>query len=170
MSPRANQLVNSPQQPQQPNVIQKGSIVIFPYQYWKNDPNPCVLISTANGQVIKGINLHYLTFNYVQKLLSTNAGNPSFSYYNIRADQYIVSAFRSYMVKGIIMNKARVIDSKFLLRMMSMVRSFDPLQIRAIRQEIERQLNTGYAQQQAMPTPGISNPSPQANPGFPTTP
>jgi hypothetical protein len=159
MSPQANQLAQQPQpQVTQPNQIQKGSILIFPYQFWKNDPTPCVMISSVNGTVLKGINLHYLTFNYIKRLMP-NANNPGFSYYNIKADQYIVSAYRSYLVRGIMFEKSRVIDAKFLLQMMSMVNSFDPLQIRAIRQEIERQLATGYQQPQAAP----AGPNPYGN-------
>ncbi len=79
----------------------------------------------------------------------------TFSYYNIKADQYIVSAFRSYLIRGIMFEKSRIIDANFLLKMMSMVKSFDPLQIKAIRQEIERQLYEGYSQQ---PCPIIQQP------------
>ncbi len=138
---------------QTPNTIQKGGIVIFPYQFWKNDPMPCVMISSMDGYILKGINLHYLTFGYINRLLMSGAGNPSFSYTSIRADPYLVGAFRSYLIRGIMFEKAKVVDAKFLLKMMTMVKTFDPLQIRAIRQEIERQLYQGYQQPQAVPTP-----------------
>jgi hypothetical protein len=153
LSPQANQLANAtPTLYQGPNTIQKGSLIVFPYLYWKNDPMPCVLVSSVNGYVLKGINLHYLTFTYIKKLLMPNVNNPSFSYYNIKSDPYITSAFRSYLVRGIAFEKSRVIDAKFLLQMMTLAKSFDPNQIRAIRQEIERQLSQGIAQPQATPT------------------
>lgn len=135
----------------QPNQVQRGGIIVFPYMFYKNDPTPCVLVSSVNGTVLKGVNLHYLTFNYIKRLMPN--ANSGFSYYNIKADKYIVSAFRSYLVRGIMFEKSKIIDSQFLFKMMTMVNSFDPIQIRAIRQEIERQLAVGYPQPQAAPTP-----------------
>jgi hypothetical protein len=46
------------------------------------------------------------------------------------------------------------------MRMMSMVNTFDPVQIQAIRSEIERQLNTGYAQPQAAQSAQPAQPAP----------
>ncbi len=132
--------------------VTRGNLILFPYSFWKNDPTPCVLVSSVNGYVLKGINLHYLTFQYVKRLLIPGVGS-TFSYYNIKADQYIVSAFRSYLIRGIMFEKSRIIAANFLLKMMSMVKSFDPLQIKAIRQEIERQLYEGYSQPQATTMP-----------------
>ena len=149
----------------QSNIIQKGSIIVFPYMYWKNDPAPCVMVSSIDGTMVKGINLHYLTFAYVKRVLPS--ANPGFSYYNIKADKYIVSAFRSYLVRGIVFDKLRMIDSRFLLQVMTMVRSFDPIQIKALRQEIERQLYTGYPQPMANPTgPMPYQQQPQQNTGL----
>lgn len=153
LSPAADRLARQPEAPPAPQAVRKGAIVIFPYSLWKNDATPCVMVSGATPYMIKGINLHYLTFSYVKRLLAPNANNAAFSYYNIKADQYIVSAFRSYLVRGIMWERARVIDANFLLRMMAVVRSFDPLQIRAIRQEIERQLYQGYPQAVATQPP-----------------
>lgn len=105
---------------------------------------PCVLVSSINGYEMRGINLHYLTFMDVKRLL---VPNPNLTYY-IK----VVKAFRTYLVRGIMVEKAKIIDAKFLLQMMSMVKSFDPIQVKAIREEIERQLITSYQQPQANPT------------------
>jgi hypothetical protein len=163
LSPQAAQLLQQQEQypqPRQPNAIQRGAIVIFPYQFYKNDATPCVIISSVDGVYLKGINLHYLTFMKIKQLLQPNITNAAFSYSNIKYDPYITSAFRSYLVRGIMFEQSRVVDSAFLMRMMSMVNTFDPVQIQAIRSEIERQLNTGYAQPQAAQSAQPAQPAP----------
>lgn len=136
-----------------PRPLGKGSLVVFHYMLWKNDPTPVVVVSSFQpGLMMKGVNLHYLSFPYVKRLLALGAGNPGFSYSNIKADRYITSAFRSYSWRGIDMTSIRVLDAEFLRRTMQMVSSFDPLQIRAIRQEIERQFAAPVDQQRAGPS------------------
>lgn len=149
--PGAVPQVQAPQPAPQP--VTKGSLVIFHYMLWKNDPTPVVIVSNYEpGTVLKGINLHYLSFPYVKRVLGLGGGNPSFSYYNIKADRYISGAFRSYNWRGIDFSGMRVIDAKFLLRMMNLSSSFDPLQLRAMRQQVEQQLAQQVNQPQAVPT------------------
>lgn len=141
-----------------PKPITPGSLIIFHYMLWKNDPTPVVIVSRViPGGVIKGVNLHYLSFPYVKRVLGLS--NPSFSYYNIKADQYISGAFRSYSWRGIDFSSIRVLDTQFLLQTMKMVTSFDPVQIRAMRQQIEMQLS----QQVNQPQAGPSGPVPFGN-------
>lgn len=139
--------------PQMPQPVTQGGLIVFHYMMWKNDPTPVVIVSSVvPGVMIKGVNLHYLSFPYVKRVLGIGGGNPSFSYYNIKADRYLSGAFRSYSWSGIDFSSMRVLDTKFLLQTMRMVNSFDPLQIRAIRQQIESQLNQQVGQPQAGPS------------------
>jgi hypothetical protein len=87
---------------------------------------------------MRGVNLHYLTFPYIKNLLRSGAGNQGFSYGNIKADPYIVNAFRSYKWQGI--RQVKMLDSAFLLTVMATVRSFDPTQVAAIRQAVQEQI------------------------------
>ena len=148
---------------QMPRPLVPGSLIVFHYINWKNDPTPMVIVSRIiPGRMLKGINVHYLAFREVSRLLRIGGGNPSFSYYNIKGNRYISSAFRSYSWGGVDFGTMRVLDVSFLLQAMKMVTSFDPLQIRAIRSEIERQLAQQMNQPHAGPTllpPGAENQS-----------
>lgn len=130
------------QQPNQTTIqtpLGKGSLVMFFYSFWKHDPSPLLIITDYQpGNRIRGINLHYLTFPIVKNSLSMSAGNPSFSYQNIKGNNYIQSAFRTYKWAGI--SQLRRFDSKFVLQMMDIARTFDPYQIKAIREAIDQQL------------------------------
>lgn len=122
------------------NIVAKGNLITFNYSFWAHDPYPMVIISDViPGNKIRGINLHYLTFNYVSTLLRTASGNPTFSYSSIRNDTYITSAFRSYKWQGI--RNIKKLDSNFILSIMGIVRSFDINEIEAIRNSIQQQMN-----------------------------
>jgi len=120
-------------------IVNKGSLVAFKYSYWKHDPYPLVIVTDVfPNNMIRGVNIHYLTFNYVKTLLRGNAGNPTFSYGSIRGDQYLVSAFRSYKWNGI--SQIKKLDSDFILTVMSLVRTFDPMEVERIREIVQEQL------------------------------
>lgn len=120
--------------------ITKGSLIIFNYSFWAHDPYPMIIVSDVmQGNKIRGVNLHYLTFNYINNLLKIAAGNPAFSYSAIKNDTYITSAFRSYKWQGI--RNIKKLDSNFILSIMGMVRSFDINEIEAIRRSIQEQMN-----------------------------
>jgi hypothetical protein len=120
-------------------LIKKGDLVRFNYSFWIHDPYPLVMVTDVfNGSMIRGVNLHYLTFPYMKTLLKLGCHNMSFSYRNIGGDAYISNAFRSYKWQGI--RQIKKLDCAFILNAMSLVRSFDPQQIKAIRQEVMRQI------------------------------
>lgn len=124
---------------QQGGLIKKGDLIRFNYTFWIHDPYPLVVVTDVfNGNMIRGVNLHYLTFPYIRNLLKIGCNNLSFSYRNISGDAYIVNAFRSYKWQGI--RQVKKLDCAFILNLMSLVRSFDPQQVKAIRQEIMRQI------------------------------
>ncbi|RDJ35656.1 MAG: hypothetical protein DWQ19_12625 [Crenarchaeota archaeon] len=137
--------------------ISKGSLVMFQYSFWIHDPTPLVVVTDfAPGHRMRGVNLHYLTFPYVKNLLTRVSA--AFSYQTIKGDAYINSSFRTYKWAGI--QRVKIFNTKFVLQMMSIARTFDPYQIRAIRQSVEQQLQQqiiGKAQETVEP------PSPQPN-------
>lgn len=122
------------------NYLKKGALISFSYQWWKHDPFPLLILTDVfQGDRIRGINLHFLTFPYIRKILNTGGNNLGFSYANVKGDRYITqNAFRSY--KWTAIKQVRVMDVSFLLTVMGMVRSFDPSQIMAIRKVVQEQL------------------------------
>lgn len=154
MNPMLQQLFQQPQtnQSQIANpFVTKGSLVMFKYSFWIHDPMPLVIVTDyIPGVKMRGVNLHYLTYPYIRNLLtSMGAGTATFSYQNIKADSYISSSFRSYKWNGI--SSVKKFDTQFILKMMTVARSFDPSQIRAIRQSVDQQLQQQYVEK-AQPT------------------
>ena len=126
------------------NVISRGSLVIFNYSFWKNDPRPLVIVTdyNLNGKM-RGINLHYLTYLYIRNILNIASNSQGgFSYNNIKNDSYIVNSFRSYKWNGI--SQIKKFDLKFINQMIDNSRNFDPNQIQAIRQSVNQQLQQQY--------------------------
>lgn len=123
----------------------KGSLVIFNYIFYKpgHDPYPLVFMTDDNYPLknplyIRGVNLHYLTFPVIKKLLQPNINNPNFSYDNIKGDSYITGAFRQYKKVGI--RQLKTLNTAFLLNVLASVRSFNPSEIEAIRNSVREQL------------------------------
>ena len=134
------------------DIVTKGSLISFSYSMWKHDPFPLIIVSDiTSGLRLRGVNIHYLTFPYIKNLLRTGTTNPSFSYGNIKADPYIVNAFRSYKWQGI--RQIKKLDSAFLLTVMATVRSFDPSQVASIRQAVQQQI-----QREVNPLPPVGAP------------
>ena len=128
-------------------VIGRGSLCTFNYLFAKpgHDPVPLVLITDPNYKDIycRGINLHYLTFPTIKKLMFPAPGqsicdNPQFTYQYIKGNEYIVSAFRQYKKKGI--QSLKKLNCEFIVNAMSLSRSFDPNEIEAIRKSVREQI------------------------------
>lgn len=126
------------------NLIIKGSLILFNYSFWKNDPRPLVLVTDYNVKgMLRGINLHYLTYPYITSMLNSASNfQGSFSYNNIRNNSYIINSFRSYKWSGI--SGIKKFDIRFINQMISNARNFDPNQIQAIRQSVNQQLQQQY--------------------------
>jgi hypothetical protein len=123
--------------------IGKGSLIYFNYLFWQHDPYPLVIVTDIFEGYIRGVNLHYLTFPYIKKILQpqvnlANCDNRSFSYYNIKDNQYIVNAFRTYKRMGI--RSVKALDCAFILNVMASVRSMDPQEVENIRAAIQQQM------------------------------
>lgn len=130
--------------------ISRGSLVNFNYLFYKtgHDPSPLVLITDVWPQYIRGINLHYLTFPVIRKMLypapgTTVCDNPIFTYQylknNPNAGAYILTAFRQYKLTGI--DSLKKLDCEFVANALAISRSFDPNEIEAIRQSVREQIN-----------------------------
>src|ERR1019366_1836831 len=104
-----------------------------------HDPTPLVLITGVYDQYIRGVNLHYLTFPYIVKLLQPNGNNPNFGYYNIKGDAYITGAFRQYKRLGV--SQMKRLDCAFLIKVLQTVRSIDPTKVEQIRRSVREQIN-----------------------------
>ncbi len=123
----------------------KGSLIQFVYNFSKpsHDRTPLVVVTDIMPAYIRGINLHYLTFPSIKKILQTSGmnacNNPTFSYANIKADRYIVSSFRQYKKIGI--RNLKILDCSLVLNIMGSVRAIDPQEVEAIREAVKTQLN-----------------------------
>lgn len=126
--------------------LKKGSLISFEYPKSFamipniiHDPRPMLIITDIFApNYIRGLNLHYLTFNYVQKILQNYSGNTNFSYANIRPDAYMATAFRMYNLRGVLRPKR--LDSDWLRTVLASVRSFDAGELEKIRTSIEQQI------------------------------
>lgn len=126
--------------------LKKGSLISFEYPKSFamipniiHDPRPMLIITDIFApNYIRGLNLHYLTFNYVQKILQIYSGNASFSYANIKPDAYMATAFRMYNLRGVLRPKR--LDSEWLKTVLVSVRSFDAGELEKIRASIEQQI------------------------------
>jgi|688.fasta_scaffold07368_3 hypothetical protein len=126
--------------------LKRGSLISFEYPKSFamipniiHDPRPMLIITDIfSPNYIRGLNLHYLTFNYVKKILQTYSGNSSFSYANIKPDAYMATAFRMYSLRGV--QRPKRLDSDWLKTVLASVRSFDAGELEKIRTTIEQQI------------------------------
>ena len=147
---QATDLTARPQQP----MVGNGSLIVFGYVGQTHrrihDPYPLVIVSDVFQNMVRGVNLHYLTLPYVKGIIKQFANNPQFSYEMIKNDAYIVSAFRSYKRNGI--SQLKMLDSKFLQNLLRVVRALNPGEIEAMRSQIKN-LMSQQVQPSANPTP-----------------
>lgn len=129
------------------NAVTKGALISFEYPRSFatvpniiHDPRPMLIVTDVwPPNYIRGVNLHYLTFPYIKKILQTWGGNTSFSYSNIKADKYVALAFRMYSLRGVIRPKR--LDSEFLKTVLQSARTFDAGEIEKIRANIQQQID-----------------------------
>lgn len=136
----------APPGPVNPTVT-RGSLITFNYTFHKpgHDPWPLVLVTDVNykGSFIRGIQLHYLTFPVIKRLLfpggQSVCENPVVTYQYIKGNEYIKSAFRQYKRNGI--QSLKKLDCQFIVNALSLSRSFDPHEIEAIRKSVREQIH-----------------------------
>ena len=130
-------------------LLGKGSVLQFAYLYWQHDPRPLVIVTDVrHGHRIRGINIHYLTFNQIKKILQQGCNNVGFGYQSFRSPPQatpqqkkansFTNAFRSYNWNGI--RAIKQLDCKFIIKIMEMVRSFDPAEVEIIRKQVQEQM------------------------------
>jgi hypothetical protein len=121
--------------------VKKGTLVSFNYIFHKagHDPFPNVIVTDVNPLYIRGLNIHYLTFPYIRKLLQANCSNTAFGYGTIKGDKFLVSSFRQYKRNGI--RRLKVLDCDFILNLLGTVRAISPNEVEAIRQTVNEQLS-----------------------------
>jgi hypothetical protein len=148
----------------QPNnisgIISKGSLINFNYGFHKpgHDPRPLVIVTDVWPNMIRGLNLHYLTFPYIKNLLQKNCNNKSFSYMTIKGDTFLKSSFRQYKKAGVM--NVRQLDCAFLLNVLGSVRSLSPTEIEGIRTMVREQM----AQQMNPKANDLTNANPNGQP------
>jgi len=141
--------------------VNKGTLITFSYTFHKpnHDPYPLVLVTDRDYLVksknridLRGVNLHYLSFNEIRVLLQGNCNNVNFAYDSLKQKQYIgwINAFRQYKKNG--MRQIKVLDCAFLLNVLASVRSISPSEVEAIRKSVREQINR------------LTNPAAQATP------
>src|SRR5688572_24294071 len=128
------------------STITAGSLISFHYPRSMamipnviHDPYPMVIITDIWPNYVRGLNLHYLTFPYIKRILQTHGGNQNFSYLsNIKPDRYMAHAFRMYIRAGV--RQPKRLDTDWLLSVLASVRSFAPGEVEKIRANIQRQI------------------------------
>jgi len=124
--------------------INRGSLISFYYPHSLapkpnaiHDPYPLVIITDIWPTYLRGVNLHYLTFPYIKRILQSS--NMNYNYQsNVKGDGYIAGAFRTYFRRG--MRNVKKLDSDFLVNILTSVRSFSESEIERVRQEIRQQI------------------------------
>ncbi|MCK9459720.1 MAG: hypothetical protein M0R80_08785 [Proteobacteria bacterium] len=131
--------------------IPRGSIIRFGYRNWKHDPYPVVIVTDVswaarqrtNGGIeqpfIKGINLNYLTSFDFQRIV-INCGNAAFSYNTIMGDNQLKRAYRHYVVGFDNIQNLQMLNCDDIVAARDISRAYDPNQMDAIKQSIQRQL------------------------------
>lgn len=133
-------------------VVHKGSVINFFYTGQRrqpiHDPYPLVLVSDIFTDAVRGVNLNLLDAPYVTSLIRTYLDTP-FSYANIKNDNYIIDAFRTYKRGGI--SSLRMMDSNFLKGLAKVARSLDVNEIEQMRSQIESLIRQASQQPTAQP-------------------
>ena len=127
-------------------IVGRGSLIRFDYLFHQpgHDPQPLVIVTDVWDKYVRGIQLHYLTFPEIRKLLFPAPGqsvceNQAFTYQYVKANEYIVDrAFRQYKRNG--MQNIRKLDCEFIVNALSITRSNNPSEIEAIRRSVQEQI------------------------------
>lgn len=137
------------------NIVSKGSVITFSYMgqtsHMIRDPNPMIIVSDIFNDMIRGVNLHYLTLPYMQAMIQNRnmAGNNNFSYKFIVNDKYIVDSFRSYKRIGI--SNLKMLDINFLKRLLGLSQTLNINELEQMRQQVRSMLEQEVNQPEAIP-------------------
>lgn len=127
--------------------VGRGSLISFQYPvsmavmpgYQIRDIKPMLIIANIGQRYISGVNLHYLTLPYLRAIILNHGGDQNFSWYGrVRADEYLAQSYRLYVRRG--MHRPKVLDVEWLKKVLFEVQTFDPNQLKAIRDNIQKQI------------------------------
>lgn len=123
-------------------IVRKGSLISFNYMFMKHDPYPMVIVTDIiYGNRIRGVNLNYLSFYDIKKILGQFGDNRAFSYKNIKYDRTLLAALNSFReYKWIGIRQLRKLDSDFLLQTINLARNYNPSQINEMRRAVQEQI------------------------------
>jgi hypothetical protein len=129
--------------------VGRGSLIWFKYpvslskdRYQIHDPTPLVIVTDIWPNILRGVNLHYLTLPYINNLM-TQCDNPNYSYGNVRGDRYIANAFRMYYRRG--MSGIQKVDCSTLFSMQEVDRQrklLTPAELEAMRKQMQAQIQS----------------------------
>lgn len=124
-----------------------------------HDPKPYVIITDWNPPTrIRGINLHYMTYNSMEDLLgSLFEGKIGPSYRYIKTNKFWTDAFRSYSFAFI--KNLKKMNPEYVQEMINRIKGYDPNQEAAMREEVQRQLREGVNQPTAEEMTGTVPPT-----------
>lgn len=139
----------------QARVVKPGDMVSFRYtgqtRRQIHDPQPIVLVTDFQRDLVRGVNLRYVDNNGINFLVTTDLRN--FSYQNYKQYDYITLAFRSYKRQGI--TDLRMLDIKFLQNLRRIIDITDVAEVEAIRSQINKLMEQPTNQPKAEPGPEV---------------
>jgi hypothetical protein len=129
------------------NNVGRGSLISFYYpmsmakdgNYQIRDVKPMLIITHIGQRYIYGVNLHYLALPFLRTVVLNHGGDSGFSWRSrVKADGYMADAYRMYVRRGI--QRPKVLDIDWLKKVLYEIQSFDPSQLKAIRDNIQKQI------------------------------
>ena len=120
--------------------LKPGALAFFQYLFFRHDNSPLILVTDAFPDHIRGVNLHFLSFNFVKRILGMYCGKP-FSYANIKHDNYVRDSFRSYKRSGI--RGLKILDCPSINNLLQDRRKaykYNPQELQQIREQLRKQL------------------------------
>lgn len=127
--------------------IGRGSLISFYYPmsmaiepgYQIRDMKPMLIITHIGVKYIHGVNLHYLALPYLRAIVLNYGGDQGFSWHSrVKADSYMADAYRMYIRQGI--QKPKILDVDWLKKVLFEIQTFDPAQLKGIRDSIQKQI------------------------------
>jgi len=127
--------------------IKRGSLISFYYPmsmaiepgYQIRDMKPMLIITHIGAKYIHGVNLHYLALPYLRAIVLNHGGDQGFSWHSrVKADSYLADSYRMYIRQGV--QKPKVLDVDWLKKVLFEIQTFDPAQLKGIRENIQKQI------------------------------
>jgi hypothetical protein len=147
----------------------RGTIITFYYGQWKHNPYPTLIVTDSYAPrfgidgMLRGVNLNYLSFGEVKKILD-HCGNTSFSYGTLIRDGKLAGmrrAFRRYRWNQLNIPYIMRFDNDEIKEKAGIVEAYDPVSAMAMKEQIRQQLAIPTGQQTADQLAGQQQPQGQ---------